>query len=321
MAGTLFGLSLSQQFDENGDPLAGNLLYLFEAHTSTPVDSFAEDGLVTLNTNPLEADASGRIPQFWLEDGSYRARLTTAQGVEVFDIASILAIGPSTGSSGGGGSGSVDETAIFGVGDMKWKPIAGSITGWVRANGRTIGSAASGATERANADTQALYEFLYNNFPDSLCPVTLGRGVSAASDFTANKAIGTLDMRGSAGFGLDDMGNLPAGVLTDGTPTTAGSAVGAETATLSEDNLPSHSHTFSGVTTTDGTHTHNVGAARESGQSAAGTGSDRALNQNVTADANGAHTHSFSGETDETGDGNSFNKMPPGRLGSWYIKL
>ena len=36
--------------------------------------------------------------------------------------------------------------------------------GYVRVNGGTIGSAASGASERAHADTQPLYELLWNEF-------------------------------------------------------------------------------------------------------------------------------------------------------------
>jgi len=54
-------------------------------------------------------------------------------------------------------------------------------SGFVRANGRTIGSATSGATERANADAQALFEYLWNT--DANLAVSTGRGASSNADW------------------------------------------------------------------------------------------------------------------------------------------
>ncbi|MBX3610390.1 MAG: hypothetical protein KF871_10900 [Hydrogenophaga sp.] len=65
--------------------------------------------------------------------------------------------------------------------------------GWVRANGNTIGNAASGATERANADTEALFTMLWNEFTQAVLPIQTSaggastRGASAAVDYAANK--------------------------------------------------------------------------------------------------------------------------------------
>lgn len=336
MAGTLFGLPLSQQFDTNGDPLVGALLYLFAAGTSTPAISYSESGLITEQGNPLVADASGRIPQFWLDDGTYRARLTTALGVEVFDEDGILALGPSTagGGSGGGGS-SVDATSIATTGDIKWRPVAGALTGWVRANGRTMGSAASGGTERANADTQTLYEFLWNNFSDIVCPVVLGRGASALSDFNAHKAITTLDMRGRTVYGVDDMGNTAAGVLTGHTG--EGNWVGSQedNQTLSVAHLPAHTHgpgSLSGFTTTGGSHTHGLNNANnvlhgpDNNDANSGTGTNQYTSQDITMDSDGSHSHGVtvdSGSSGSTGGGSQFliDTISPGSLGTWYIKL
>lgn len=67
-------------------------------------------------------------------------------------------------------------------------------TGWVRRLGGTIGNAASGATERANADTLALFTKIWNesaNAGDYVIQESTGaasvRGASAAADFAANK--------------------------------------------------------------------------------------------------------------------------------------
>ncbi len=59
--------------------------------------------------------------------------------------------------------------------------------GWVPANDGTIGSATSGATARSNIDTFPLYDLIWNAIPDSLAPVTGGRGASSIADFGNNK--------------------------------------------------------------------------------------------------------------------------------------
>lgn len=67
--------------------------------------------------------------------------------------------------------------------------------GWLRLDGRTIGSAASGATSRANGDTFALFAYLWANYGNAALPIqdSAGaasvRGASAAADFTANKRL------------------------------------------------------------------------------------------------------------------------------------
>jgi hypothetical protein len=233
--------------------------------------------------------------------------MTTAAGVTIFDEASITAIGASS-SSGSSGSVSVDATTVFQTGDVLWVPFAGTRTGWVRANGRTIGSSSSGATERANSDTSALYDYLWSNFSDTLCPVSGGRGASSSADFSANKAMGTLDMRGRAPFGLDDMGNSAAGVIAAGTPTTAGSGAGAETVTISQANLPNYNLTIT-----------SLNVKYDTAQSDPGSGGTRI----TSISSAGATTSSggIAGTLASGGSGTATNKMPPYRLGSFFFKL
>src|SRR5262249_40877261 len=158
---------------------------IYAANTTTPQDSFQDQGLTIKNPWPLAGDNSGRVPMFYLADGSVHVRLTDSAGVVQFDYASMLVIGPSTGGVVGP---RVDQTAIFQTGDCIWLEQSGARTGWVRDNGRTIGNAVSGASERANADCQALYVYLWNlNRAD--CPVTGGRGSTGLNDFNANKQI------------------------------------------------------------------------------------------------------------------------------------
>lgn len=73
--------------------------------------------------------------------------------------------------------------------------------GWIKENGGTIGSAASGATNRANADTEALFTLLWGQFSNTILPIqdsagaASTRGASAAADFAANKRMPLFDSR------------------------------------------------------------------------------------------------------------------------------
>lgn len=213
MAGTLPNLPLSQQFDINGVPLAGCLLYFFAVGTvATPQNAYSDFGLTLPLPNPVVADQTGRLPMFYLADGQVHVRLTDANGVQIFDYPTMQVIGPSSG--GGGGGGSVNPNSIFSTGDIKFRLTTETLTGWVKLNNQTIGSATSGATQRANADTQNLFIYLWNNFTNVKCPVSGGRGSSGLADFNANKTIGLPDARSAIFCGLDDMGNTAKGVLS-----------------------------------------------------------------------------------------------------------
>ena len=314
MAGTLFGLPRSQQHDLNGRPLIGAKLYIYTAGTLTPANAYANSGLTVLLPHPIETDANGRLPAFWLADGSYRARFTDSAGNVQFDDDSILAIGP---SSGGGGGGTVDANALASTGDVKFRPQAGTLAGWVRLNGRTIGSATSGATERANADTQPLYEYKWSTFSDTLCPVVGGRGISAAADFAANKAITTLDARSCAFVGLDDMGNTAAGRNTDTSftsVTSAGLRGGAARHTLVVGEMPAHNH--GGATGAQTTIVQITAVTAIQGNLAA-TGGVRSEPNAPSTVTIPDHAHSIASQ----GGGGAHNNMPPAILGTWYMKL
>ena len=284
MAGTLFGLPLSQRVDSNGLPSVGWLLYVYAANTSTPVNSFQDTGLSVLNPWPIQADASGMMREFWLADGSYRARATSADGsLTYFDRPNILALGPSS-TTGGPPPPGVDPNAIFQTGDTIWSDASGTRAGWVRDNGRTIGSATSGATERPNADCQPLFEWLWNHFSNTVCPVVGGRGPSSGSDWAASKQITLPDKRGFTVIGADDMGNTAAGRFTgvpiiNGAVTTPGSTVGENTHVTTQAEMPAHTHT---ATVTDPGHVHTLTNGSNILQFSAGVGPE-GINPGVNA--------------------------------------
>ena len=92
MAGTL-PLALAQQTDVNGQPVVGALLYFYVVGGgSTPQNSYSDTALTVLNPWPLVADATGRIPNFYLANGSVHATLTDASGTVIVDIPSMLVV-------------------------------------------------------------------------------------------------------------------------------------------------------------------------------------------------------------------------------------
>lgn len=74
---------VSQYSDGNGIPLPGSKLSFFEPGTTTPKDTFSDSGLTTANTNPVIADADGRIPDIFLS-GTYKAVLKNSSDVTIW---------------------------------------------------------------------------------------------------------------------------------------------------------------------------------------------------------------------------------------------
>jgi hypothetical protein len=312
-AGTI-PLSLVQQFDVNGLPLAGCQVYFYVAGTvATPQNSFQDFGLTLPNPNPLSCDQSGRVPLFWLADGLIHVRLTDASGVVQVDT-TMQVLGPSSGGGGGGG-GTVDPTTVFSTGDIKFRPTSETLTGWVKMNGLTVGSATSGATLRANADTQNLFVYLWSNC--HLCTVAGGKGATGLADFNANKRITVPDWRGRGPAGLDDMGTAAAGLLQPKNVTSAGDTVTTPGATGGESvhtlvlaEAPTGQFTFH-----DPGHTHTVPSGGPStGQAASPGSAGWAASQTTGSSTTGASI------TDHAGGG-SHNVMSPFMLGTWFQKL
>lgn len=314
MAGTLFGLGLMPQFDASGNLARGCLLYIYAENTSTPSVTYADFALTQRQTWPIEANSAGRLPQFWMADGNYRARLTTSAGVEIFDEQSITALGESSGS--GGSSSSQDSTTLFQTGYFLFDPVQTSLSGFVRANALTIGSGASGATERANADTQALFEYLWTNFSDSDCPVSTGRGASGSADFNANKTIGLPDFRDCVVIGRSGMGNTSTGLISD----TLFASVGATTRTIAQANLPNvnlSSASLSATPNVTSSFTRNFSAVDSTGGISAGA------DHYLSSESHSASTLSvsISGTVPLGGSGTALSTIPKGRVGNWFIKL
>jgi hypothetical protein len=339
MAGSI-PMSGQQQLDSQGRPLSGGKFYTFVAGTSTPLTVYQDSALTVVHPNPLTLDASGRVPILYAPDGSLKFRLADQNGVTVFAADNVLVIGPSSGAAPPPG---VDPTTVLSTGDVKCRYTTATLAGWVRLNGRSIGSATSGATERANADCQSLFEFLWT--ADANLAVSGGRGASANADWTANKTITLPDGRGRVLAALDDMGGAAAGRLTAGffgtAATVLGNAGGGESKTLVTGNLPAYTPAGSVASpVTDPTHGHRaygtqgldansvsiINAAKGLGGNTQGAGG-YTTNSSVDGvpyvelSATGITVNSTFTGTAQGGTSTAFATVPPMLLVTWYIKL
>lgn len=113
-----------QQFlDRNGSPLAGGRLYFYQPGTTTFKNTFADDGLITGNSNPVQLDTQGRptngsnkVDIFGT--GAYKLVITDATGVgggevETFDPLINFGDRNNVKAFGAVGDGVTDDTAAF----------------------------------------------------------------------------------------------------------------------------------------------------------------------------------------------------------------
>jgi hypothetical protein len=324
-AGTI-PYSLSQQFDQYGHVLAGCKLYIIQAGTVGTPQTAYQDSALTIPVSggsQITCDAAGRLPQFFLADGSIKILLTDANGVTQVSADGILVVGA---SSGGGGGSPVDATTILTTGDIKVVYGTGVVTGFVRANGRTIGSATSGATERANADTQALFLYLWG--ADANLTVSTGRGVSAAADWAANKTITLPDMRGRVIAGADDMGNSAANVLSTSVcvnnTTVLGSVCGSQQRTIAQNVLPNVTLSYSNSVTVTSNESNLFHGSGVNGIQSPGAGGIFAVSGIGAFNGSTTASGTSSGNTASINGGvsqSAFTTIQPSIIMTYYVKL
>lgn len=311
----LWTYSLVPWHNEANAPYAGAKAYFFDVGTTTPQIVYTDASLSIPHDHPVVANANGEFPAVFItEETSHRLRITTSAGVTLRDVDNISV--PTTTPV----ELPTSETALeflFQTGDIKMRWSVTAPTGWVRANGRTIGSVSSGATERANADTEALFLLLW---PDTSLAVSGSRGGTAAGDWAANKTIALPDFRGRVPVGPDSFGNSAAGRITDAVlgvdSDTLGLAGGAQTHTLTEGEIPEHNHS---VGITDPGHTHDVLFGLDDttggGQSNLTSGTSPITKTSQSA------TTGITVQESDVGSGTAHNNLQPSLVVPYFIKL
>jgi hypothetical protein len=258
---------------------AGAKAYFYQGGTTSPLTVYGDSGEGESLPFPVLADATGRWPDIFIPYSStgYDVQVKTADNVQLTYTQSIpnpnpIAVAPPPATDG------------LQTGMIHPEFVNATKAGFVRLNGRTLGNATSGATERANADTANLFTYLWNSINNNIAPVSGGRGGSAAADYAANKTIVLPPCQGTTFVGLDDMGNTAAGQFAAQSfasghgATVQGSACGGNSRTLTLGNLPAHTHTA--ATAAAGSHNHT-----------GSTGSESAHTHTGTTGAGSAHSH------------------------------
>ncbi len=196
----------------------------------------------------------------------------------------------------------------------------GAPTGWLVAQGGTIGSSTSTASVLAADSAFNLYEHLWINFPDNLNPVIGGRGANALSDWTANKPITLPDLCGRVTAGIEkgsedntgdeesgaflDTGRITSATAAEGA-TVVGATGGLEQVALTLTQIPAHVHVVS---------LQSLNSNNEQGSGKLATG-----NQAAEGFIPPINTNSTGGNTEGATDAHL--NMPPFMLVTKLIKI
>jgi len=126
----LSSVGVGQQFfDNNGVPLAGGLIYTYQAGSSTPLATYIDNAGITANANPIVLDSSGRVPnEIWLLQGySYKFIIQSSSGTSLITLDNLYGIlqnAPATSAS--------IPSGLIAI----WSGSTGSIpSGWLLCNG------------------------------------------------------------------------------------------------------------------------------------------------------------------------------------------
>ena len=118
-----------QYFDNNGVPLAGGLIYTYQAGTSTPLATYTDNGGTVANANPIVLDSAGRVPyEIWMFTGySYKFVIQSATATSIQTLDNLYPILQNAPTS---------APAVPSGGIILWSGSTGSVpSGWYLCDG------------------------------------------------------------------------------------------------------------------------------------------------------------------------------------------
>lgn len=209
-----------QQFDSNGDPLAGGLIYTYLTQTTTPETTY-KTSLGVAHTNPIVLDSSGNLPtgtQLWLSGTIvYTFVVKTSVGVTLRTIDNISGVNDAIGQqsewvnytstaitylSATSFSLAGDQTSIFTVG-RRIKSINSGGTVYSRISASVYGSVTTVTLVNDSGSLDAGLSAVYYGLLDAVNPslpnssaVRTAMGVAASganADITSMTALASVN--------------------------------------------------------------------------------------------------------------------------------
>ncbi len=77
-------MPIQEAQDSSGGVLAGAKLQFYETGTTTPLDTYSNDGISSANANPVVADAAGRWGAIFLRDATYTVVLSDSDDTQIW---------------------------------------------------------------------------------------------------------------------------------------------------------------------------------------------------------------------------------------------
>lgn len=193
--------------------------------------------VLSWSSGPSEPDSNTWVPfKRWLDTANGILKMrndsnTLWINIATYDGSSLIPIGASG----------------FTTGDVLPSVELAQPSGWLFMDSKTMGNASSGATY-ASSTYEDLYAFIWANYSNTWAPMTssggtpVSRGASAAADWASNNRLALPDYRGCALVVKDNMGGSSANRITDVNADALGGRFGAETVTLTTNEIPAHNH-------------------------------------------------------------------------------
>jgi hypothetical protein len=300
----------AQFFDNNGNPLAGGLIYTYAAGTTTPAATYTSSSGLTANANPIVLDSAGRTPaQIWLTSGlSYKFVLQTSLGVTIktddnifasFELAKEIGIAVGLGAGSVATNIAVGDTAL----DSNTTGSNNTAAGYNALTGNTdgiqnvaVGSQALDANTSGDYNVAVGYDAL-SAVSTSNYSTGLGyRAINAATTNGGNTGVGADALLLTTGSNNTAVGYAAGNSLTTGSNNTViGYDADVSSATVSNEVTIGNSSVTSlrvpGLTLTAGLKWINNGTQTVAALVAAGTAGAGA--RAVVTDANATTFHAI----------------------------